>query len=216
MCGPTLFDFGGVLSLEWLIMIQLSRVFILSFLLWPVVSGADIYRYVDGEGVIHYSNVQPDEKFTLYLREGPKAAPRAPASALQLPGANWMTGYVDRFSRANDLPPALVHAIIKAESNGQRNAVSRKGAKGVMQLMPFTSKRLRVADPFDPIENIEGGIKYIKELLVIFEGNLTNAVAAYNAGPAAVRKYGGVPPYQETRLYVRRVMDLYRQYSAAE
>ncbi len=216
MCGPTLFDFGGVLSLEWLIMIQLSRVFILSFLLWPVVSGADIYRYVDGEGVIHYSNVQPDEKFTLYLREGPKAAPRAPASALQLPGANWMTGYVDRFSRANDLPPALVHAIIKAESNGQRNAVSRKGAKGVMQLMPFTSKRLRVADPFDPIENIEGGIKYIKELLVTFGGDLTNTVAAYNAGPAAVRKYGGVPPYQETRIYVRRVMDLYRQYSAAE
>ena len=216
MCGPTLFDFGGVLSLEWLIMIQLSRVFILSFLLWPVVSGADIYRYVDGEGVIHYSNVQPDEKFTLYLREGPKAAPRAPASALQLPGANWMTGYVDRFSRANDLPPALVHAIIKAESNGQRNAVSRKGAKGVMQLMPFTSKRLRVADPFDPIENIEGGIKYIKELLVTFGGDLTNTVAAYNAGPAAVRKYGGVPPYQETRVYVRRVMDLYRQYSAAE
>jgi soluble lytic murein transglycosylase len=195
-------------------MVQLSRVFILSFLLWPVVSGADIYRYVDGEGVIHYSNTQPDEKFTLYLREGPKAAPRAPASAL--PGASWMTGYVDRFSRANDLPPALVHAIIKAESNGQRKAVSRKGAKGVMQLMPFTSKRLRVADPFDPIENIEGGIKYIKELLVTFQGDITNAVAAYNAGPAAVRKYGGVPPYQETRLYVRRVMDLYRQYSAVE
>jgi soluble lytic murein transglycosylase len=195
-------------------MVQLARVFILSFLLWPVVSGADIYRYVDRDGVIHYSNTQPDAKFTLYLREGPKAAPRAPAS--DLPGASWMTGYVDRFSRANDLPPALVHAIIKAESNGQRKAVSPKGAKGVMQLMPFTSKRLRVVDPFDPIENIEGGVKYIKELLVTFQGNLTNTVAAYNAGPAAVRKYGGVPPYQETRLYVRRVMDLYRQYSAVE
>ncbi len=195
-------------------MVQLSRVFILSFLLWPVVTGADIYRYVDGEGVIHYSNTQPGEKFTLYLREAPKAAPRAPASAL--PGASWMTGYVDRFSRANDLPPALVHAIIKAESNGQRKAVSPKGAKGVMQLMPFTSKRLRVTDPFDPIENIEGGIRYIKELLITFEGDITNTVAAYNAGPAAVRKYGGVPPYQETRLYVRRVMDLYRQYSAGE
>ena len=195
-------------------MVQLSRLFILSFLLWPVVSGADIYRYVDGEGVIHFSNTQPDGKFKLYLREGPKAAPRAQASAVS--GASWMTGYVDRFSRANDLPPALVHAIIKAESNGQRTAVSRKGAKGVMQLMPFTSKRLRVNDPFDPIENIEGGIKYIKELLVAFEGNLTNTVAAYNAGPAAVRKYGGVPPYQETRLYVRRVMGLYRQYSAVE
>ena len=193
---------------------QLSRIFILSFLLWPIVAGADIYRYVDGDGVIHYSNTQPDGKFKLYLREAPKFASRAPGSAL--PGAGWMTGYVDRFSRANDLPPALIHAIIKAESNGQRNAVSPKGAKGVMQLMPFTSKRLRVSDPFDPIENIEGGIKYIKELLVTFEGNLTNTVAAYNAGPAAVRKYGGVPPYQETRLYVRRVMNLYRQYSAAE
>jgi len=195
-------------------MVQLSRLFILSFLLWPVVSGADIYRYVDGEGVIHYSNTQPDEKFTLYLREGRKYVPPAAASAI--PEASWMTGYVDRFSRANDLPPALVHAIIKAESNGQRKAVSRKGAKGVMQLMPFTSKRLRVADPFDPIDNIEGGIKYIKELLVTFEGDITNTVAAYNAGPAAVRKYGGVPPYQETRLYVRRVMDLYRQYSKVE
>ncbi|MGE5284327.1 MAG: transglycosylase SLT domain-containing protein [Actinomycetota bacterium] len=195
-------------------MVQLSRVFILSFLLWPVVSGADIYRYVDGDGVIHYSNTQPGRKATLYLREAPKTAPRAPASSI--PGSSWMNGYVDRFSRANDLPPALVRAIIKAESNGQRNAVSRKGAKGVMQLMPFTSKRLRVVDPFDPIENIEGGILYIKELLVTFEGNLTNVVAAYNAGPAAVRKYGGVPPYQETRLYVRRVMELYRQYSAVE
>jgi soluble lytic murein transglycosylase len=195
-------------------MVQLSRLFILSFLLLPVVSGADIYRYVDRDGVIHYSNTQPDEKFTLYLREGRKTAPRAPGAELVDP--SWMTGYVDRFSRANDLPPALVHAIIKAESNGKRNAVSPKGAKGVMQLMPFTSKRLRVSDPFDPIENIEGGIKYIKELLVTFEGNLTNTIAAYNAGPAAVRKYGGVPPYQETRLYVRRVMDLYRQYSAVE
>ena len=196
-------------------MVQLSRLFILSFLLWPVVSGADIYRFVDGDGVIHYSNTQPDNKFTLYLREGPKAGPpRAPASSL--PAESWMTGYVDRVSRANDLPPALVHAIIKAESNGQRKAVSPKGAKGVMQLMPFTSKRMRVIDPFDPIENIEGGIRYIKELLVSFEGNLINTIAAYNAGPAAVRKYGGVPPYQETRLYVRRVMDLYRQYSAVE
>jgi soluble lytic murein transglycosylase len=195
-------------------MVQLSRVFILSFLLWPVVSGADIYRYVDGDGVIHYSNTQPDNKFTLYLREGPKAPARATGSSL--PSASWITGYVDRVSRANDLPPALVHAIIKAESNGQRKAVSPKGAEGVMQLMPFTSKRMRVADPFDPIENIEGGIRYIKELLVTFEGDLTNTIAAYNAGPAAVRKYGGIPPYQETRLYVRRVMDLYRQYSAVE
>ncbi|MGE5753415.1 MAG: lytic transglycosylase domain-containing protein [Deltaproteobacteria bacterium] len=124
--------------------------------------------------------------------------------------------YADRFSRANHLSPALVRAIIRAESNGNRYAISRKGAKGMMQLMPFTSKRLKVNDPFDPVENIEGGVKYIKELLGAFGGNVAHAVAAYNAGPAAVRKYGGIPPYQETRVYVKRVLDYYQKYAAQE
>jgi len=189
--------------------------FILSFAFWPTSAKADIYRSVDPDGVVHFSNTQPDGKFELYLREAPKTPSPLPLAASPL-GEEWMSNYADRYARAHNLPPALVRAIIKAESNGQRRAVSRKGAKGVMQLMPFTSKRMNVSDPFDPIENIEGGIKYIKELLVAFEGDLTNTVAAYNAGPAAVRKYGGVPPYQETRIYVRRVMDLYRQYSAVE
>ncbi len=188
--------------------------FILSLLLLPAAVRADIYRYIDGDGVVHFSNTQPDGKFELYLREAPRPpAQRVPSSR---PGEEWISTYVDRYCRANHLPPALVHAIIKAESNGQRKAVSPKGARGIMQLMPFTSKRLNVSDPFDPIENIEGGIKYIKELLAEFEGNLAYVIAAYNAGPAAVKKYGGVPPYQETRQYVRRVLDLYRQYSAVE
>jgi soluble lytic murein transglycosylase-like protein len=82
--------------------------------------------------------------------------------------------------------------------------------------MPFTSKRLKVNDPYDPVENIEGGVKYIKELLGTFGGNVVYAVAAYNAGPAAVRKHGGIPPYQETRVYVKRVLDYYRQYASQE
>jgi soluble lytic murein transglycosylase-like protein len=127
-----------------------------------------------------------------------------------------MMEYAERYSRAHNLSPALIKAIIRAESNGERFAVSPKGAKGMMQLMPFTSKRLNVSDPFDPIENIEGGVKYIKELLGTFGGNLVNAVAAYNAGPAAVKKYGGIPPYAETRLYVQRVMNYYRQYRSGE
>jgi soluble lytic murein transglycosylase-like protein len=189
--------------------------FILSLLLLlPAAVHADIYRYVDRDGVIHFSNTQPDGKFELYLRETPRSSAVRPADARA--GEEWISSYVDRYCRANHLPPALVHAIIQAESNGQRKAVSPKGAKGIMQLMPFTSKRLHVSDPFDPIENIEGGIKYIKELLAEFEGNITKVIAAYNAGPAAVKKYGGVPPYQETRQYVRRVLDLYRQYSAVE
>ena len=195
-------------------MVYLRIVFIFSITLLPAAAVADIYRFVDGEGVVHFSNIQPDGKYRLYLREGPKVSPPRRSPGYNVEG--WMADYVTRYCRANHLSPALVHAIIKAESDGQRKAVSRKGAKGVMQLMPFTSKRLNVSDPFDPIENIEGGIKYIKELLATFDGDITNAVAAYNAGPAAVRKYGGVPPYQETRVYVRRVLNLYRQYSALE
>ncbi|MGE5698467.1 MAG: transglycosylase SLT domain-containing protein [Deltaproteobacteria bacterium] len=177
----------------------------------PTALWADIYRFVDGEGVVHFTNIQHDDRFELYLREGAKlSAPRESSS----PG--WMMEYADRYSRAHNLSPALVKAIIRAESNGNRNAVSRKGAQGMMQLMPFTSKRMKVNDPFDPIENIEGGVKYIKELLGSFGGNVVHAVAAYNAGPAAVRKYGGIPPYQETQVYVKRVLSYYRQYASQE
>jgi soluble lytic murein transglycosylase len=189
--------------------------FIISLAVWPVAAGADIYRYVDPDGVVHFSNAPPDGKYEVYLREAPKVRPALPLAGSP-PMDEWMTNYADRYARAHNLSPALVRAIIKAESNGQRKAVSRKGAKGVMQLMPFTSKRLNVSDPFDPIENIEGGVRYIKELLATFDGDLTNTIAAYNAGPAAVKKYRGIPPYQETRQYVRRVMELYRQYSAVE
>ncbi|PWB67369.1 MAG: lytic transglycosylase [Deltaproteobacteria bacterium] len=190
------------------------RIFlIISMAVCPTVLWADIYRFVDGEGVVHYSNTQYDEKYELYLREGIKELPSYPKGPAQ---AAWVMEYADRFSRANQLSPALVRAIIRAESNGNRYAISRKGAKGMMQLMPFTSKRLKVNDPFDPVENIEGGVKYIKELLGTFGGNVTHAVAAYNAGPAAVRKYGGIPPYQETRVYVKRVLDYYQKYASQE
>jgi soluble lytic murein transglycosylase len=189
--------------------------FIISLTLWAAAARADIYRYVDPDGVVHFSNAPPDGRYQVYLREGPKVRPVLPLAGSP-PMDEWMTNYADRYARAHNLSPALVRAIMKAESNGQRKAVSRKGAMGVMQLMPFTSKRLKVSDPFDPIENIEGGVKYIKELLETFEGDLANTIAAYNAGPAAVKKHGGIPPYQETRQYVRRVMELYRQYSAVE
>ncbi len=196
-------------------MFYFQLLFVLCFALAAPAARADIFRYVDPDGIVHFSNTPPEGKFELYLREGPKEPPASPLAGSP-PADDWMAVYADRYARAHNLSPALVRAIIKAESNGQRKAVSRKGAMGVMQLMPFTSKRLNVSDPFDPIENIEGGVKYIKELLAIFEGNLANTIAAYNAGPAAVKKYGGIPPYQETRQYVRRVMDLYRQYSAVE
>ncbi|MBI5343160.1 MAG: lytic transglycosylase domain-containing protein [Deltaproteobacteria bacterium] len=190
------------------------RIFlIISLFICPTVLWADIYRYVDEDGVVHFSNTQYDGKYELYLREGVKDSP---LPARDRASNGWMMEYADRYSRAHNLSPALVKAIIRAESNGNRFAVSRKGAKGMMQLMPFTSKRLKVNDPFDPVENIEGGVKYIKELLGTFRGNVVHAVAAYNAGPAAVQKFGGIPPYPETRIYVKRVLNLYEQYSAQE
>ena len=190
------------------------RIFlIISLLLCPTVISADIYRYVAPDGVVHFTNTPRDTKGELYLREAPKISPSGRSTGL---GNAWMMKYAERYSRANNLNPALVKAIIRAESNGERLAVSPKGAQGMMQLMPLTARRLNVSDPFDPIENIEGGVRYIKELLGTFGGNLHHAVAAYNAGPAAVKKYGGVPPYPETRRYVKRVMDYYSQYQAAE
>ena len=195
-----------------------SKVLITVFLtLCPTVVAADIYRSVDKDGVVCFTN-HPGQGGELVVKEAPREVPPSasrPAGA-STAGTGWLYDYADRYSRANRLPPALVKAILKAESNGRRLAVSRKGAEGCMQLMPFTSRRFKVDDPFDPIQNIEGGILYIKELLTLFGGDLVNTVAAYNAGPGAVRKYGGVPPYPETRSYVQRVMSLYRQYALAD
>ncbi len=104
----------------------------------------------------------------------------------------------------------LVHSIIQAESNGDAKAVSPKGAMGLMQLMPETAREYQVSDPFDPEANINGGVRYLKDLLNEFSGNLSLALAAYNAGPAAVRKYQGIPPYPETEAFVKKVQEIYQ------
>jgi soluble lytic murein transglycosylase-like protein len=114
-------------------------------------------------------------------------------------------------AREEGLPAKLVHSLIQAESNGDAKAVSRKGAMGLMQLMPGTAKDYQVADPFDPEANIRGGVRYLKDLLEEFAGNLTLALAAYNAGPEAVRKYQGIPPFPETQAFVRKVQDRYQE-----
>jgi soluble lytic murein transglycosylase len=120
-------------------------------------------------------------------------------------------GLIGLTARQHRVQPALVKAVIAAESNFDPYAVSRKGAQGLMQLMPRTAARLGVEDPFHPTENVRGGTLYLRAMLDRY-GDLTRALAAYNAGPNAVDRWGGVPPFRETRDYVRRVLTYYRHY----
>lgn len=117
---------------------------------------------------------------------------------------------IDRHAEAQSLDPKLVRAMIQVESGYNHRARSQKGAMGLMQLMPATASLYRVEDPYDPDENVRGGTRYLRHLVDRFPGRLDLAVAAYNAGPGAVERYGGVPPYRETKDYVRRVMALYQ------
>lgn len=117
---------------------------------------------------------------------------------------------IDRHSTDQSLDPKLVRAMIQVESGYNHRARSHKGAMGLMQLMPGTASRYQVGDPYDPDENVRGGTRYLRHLIDRFPGQLELAVAAYNAGPGAVERYNGIPPYRETRDYVRRVLALYQ------
>ena len=111
-----------------------------------------------------------------------------------------------------NLDPALLKAVVQAESNFSANAVSHAGAKGLMQLMDSTARQLGVVNPFNPIENIDGGARFLSQLLQRYGGNETLALAAYNAGPGAIDYWGGTPPYQETQTYIPRILQLREQY----
>ncbi|MCP2519014.1 lytic transglycosylase domain-containing protein [Candidatus Aminicenantes bacterium AC-335-A11] len=118
---------------------------------------------------------------------------------------NAYANIIDKISKKYNVPSTLIHQIILVESNYNPNAVSSKGAIGLMQLMPETAKQYGVKDPFDPVQNIEGGVKYLKDLIKLFKGNTDLILAAYNAGQEAVKKYGGIPPYPETRRYIEKI-----------
>lgn len=122
---------------------------------------------------------------------------------------------IDHYGKRYNIDPDLIKAIIKAESGFDRYAVSKKGARGLMQLMPATAREMNVSDPFNPDQNIAGGVRYFRSLLKMFNGNVVLSLAAYNAGPTQVKRSRGVPQFTETRKYIKRVLRYYEQYNNA-
>ncbi len=176
-------------------------------LIWPSLSPAEVYKFVDENGVTHFTNVA-DKRYNLVLKKE--------WVRFRL-GAHFENydPIIRKASTSYGVDYALVKAVIKAESNFDSLAVSRAGAQGLMQLMPGTAKALGVNDSFHPADNIEGGVRYLRYLLDLFSGNLQLALAAYNAGEEAVFQYQGVPPYPETRTYVQRVLRHFKNYNNA-
>ena len=186
-------------------------------ILWlPGSAEAQVYKWVDENGVITFSNIAPpsDREYRVLRFPCYASDPKCRSVSWEKVPLNTQAYRLEIQSAAsfNELEESLIRAIIHAESAYQADARSPKGAQGLMQLMPETAAELDVADPFDPAANIEGGARYLAQLLSEFDGDLELAAAAYNAGPNAVYQHGGIPPFDETREYVRRVKILYKRY----
>jgi soluble lytic murein transglycosylase-like protein len=179
---------------------------------------SDVYKFTDKDGMVHYTNVKPIGQANIKTFSFP-----CYASDIKCNQLDWENIPLNRNAFADEIQAAaevftvdesLIRAIIHAESAYHADALSPKGAQGLMQLMPATQRELQVEDAFDPLGNIEGGTLYLSRLLQQFDQDVSLAAAAYNAGPGAVQRYGGIPPYRETKEYVRRVKILYRRYSS--
>ena len=185
---------------------SLFSVFLLFFLVWacPSEGKADIYKYVDENGVMHFTNVPNSSRYQLFMK-GSSAV-----TSLYTPSS--YDHYISVASNLYNVPSSLIKSVIKVESNFNNHAVSPKGAQGLMQIMPETAKILNISDPFDPWENIRGGTQYLNILLKRFDGKLKLALAGYNAGPLRVEEHNGIPPYKETQNYVRKVIEYYKHF----
>lgn len=189
---------------------------------------ADIFRFVDAQGSVHFTNIPGDSRYKLYMKEAPRvpektaaaqpAAPvqPAPAAAANLayrPGSRKeFSDMIVKVATEHKMDPALIHAVVAVESAYNPVVVSRAGAIGLMQLMPDTAKRYGVTNILDPVQNVTGGTRYLRDLLAMFNNNLRLAIAAYNAGEGAVMKYQRkIPPYAETRAYVPKVLYHYER-----
>ncbi len=177
---------------------------------------AAIYIETGAEEEISLSNIAADERFEILIADEttniamPEPAPVVAESSTTMPYSDAVLAA----SRESSLDPALLHAVIAVESRHNPDAISPRGAMGLMQLMPTTARRFHVSNPRDPSQNVRAGAAYLRELQQMFKGDLNLALAAYNAGPSAVLRYGSrIPPFIETRRYVPKVLQLYRQFA---
>jgi soluble lytic murein transglycosylase len=188
--------------------IKFSKIFVLSaFIIMTVIVSsvhADIYMYIDDNGVMHFPTSNQHE-YKVYLKERTSVSTRFHAT-------DKYDKLISNASEEFNVDPPLLKAMIKAESDFDPRAISRKGAMGLMQIMPENFKMLNLENPFDPWQNIRAGAQYFKKLYKRFNGKLALSLAAYNAGPTAVDRYKSIPPYQETEEYVRRVLRYYRTF----
>jgi soluble lytic murein transglycosylase len=170
---------------------------------------ADVYAFKDKNGVVTFTNVPNHAGFRRVFRDPNR--PAAPHGAFE----SSYDEYIQSASGRYNVDPDLIRAVIKAESDFKVSARSNKGAMGLMQLMPDTARLHNVGDAYNPSENVEGGARHLRMLLDRYQGDLELSLAAYNAGSAAVEKHRGIPPFPETREYVRRVLRFYDSYRNA-
>lgn len=189
----------------------LAAVLLSCFVISVPTAGADIYKYEDPDGVLHFTDCPTDGRFKVFMRDIKKDLRLRTTFRISGNPAEYES-LINRYALEYGVDRSLVKAVIHAESGYNPNAVSRKGAKGLMQLMPKTAEHLKVADTFDPAQNIRGGVKYLRFLLDTCKGDETLALAAYNAGLSRVAQHNGVPPYAETRNYVDKVLSYRNSY----
>lgn len=198
-----------------LIIIHFIMVLMFSFDLY-----ADIYSYIDDQGVMHFTNrltssTYQSSECKIFIKEKTTGHRKRKSGAAMIgtPSPETFDSIIQHASETHDVAFPLIKAVIKAESNFNPRAVSSVGAKGLMQLMDENLKYYHITNPFDPHENIMGGTRYLKKMLERFEGKMDLALAAYNAGPNAVERYKCIPPYKETRNYVQKVMQFHHDFA---
>jgi soluble lytic murein transglycosylase len=189
----------------------LKLLLLLAICFFPLHGFCGIFGYIDENGVYHFTNIKPanNKKYKVIVPDSPKTSLAFYSKTID---TNQYDSLIMQHSYNHGVDPTLVKAVMKAESNFNSQAISPKGAQGLMQLMPDTARHMSVYDPLDPDDNIRGGTRYLRLLDDTFQGNLELILAAYNAGPNRVKEHNmNVPPFEETRNFIKRVKHFYNK-----